>query len=159
MIEKSIDWVTGEVNQGKVTVVIAFLLLIAVIFIFKYDNKLLKGSVIPVCLAITLLGGYGAFQIIQRPQHLENLKELVAKNPTQALQQEIDKSTTDSNAYKVSTKVWAGLAILCLIIGIVVSKEYYRGMAFGFTFLFFVALIGDTILKYRVDTYIRELSS
>lgn len=160
ILQKSTSWVAGEVTHGKISVFIAILLLIGVVFIFKSKNELLRGAIIPLFLMIALYGGYGAMQVIKRPQHLGMVKELYDKNPAQVLKQEIDKSTKDSNAYKlVTTSVWPILLVVCIVLSIFFSKDYYKGMTLGFALLFFSALIGDTILKHRVDIYLKELSS
>jgi len=59
-IDYTNSWVKAKLTQGKIMIGIGFLLLIALYFIFRSQNELLRGAVIPLGLLVLVLIGYGA---------------------------------------------------------------------------------------------------
>ena len=84
-IEYINSWVRAEVLQGKIMIGVGFMLLIAFITVFKSENVLLKGTLIPMGLLLAVLLGYGGYILKSRPAHANTSIELYKKDKTEAI--------------------------------------------------------------------------
>ena len=157
LIDYTSAWVKGEVFQGKIMLTIGILLLICGIYIFKGDNDLLRGTLIPLGLILTLLLGYGGFQTFGRPGHIKKVTSMLSENPSTALAQEHEKATKDDKTYSLLKVVWIVLIIISAGFYLLVSQDYFKGLAIGFLALFLTTLIVDSVLHYRLSIYLEGL--
>lgn len=158
LLEHTKVWVSGEVLQGKIMVVMGIALLIAWIAILRSEHSLLKGSIIPIALMLVVLLGYGGMQVLVRPTHVQKVSTLYAESPEKALEQEVQKANKDNKAYSTLKPIWAILIVLSLVLYFVFPTDYIKGLSIGLAALFLSLLILDTILQHRLGIYVEGMS-
>ena len=157
LLEYTSDWVRGEVYQGKIMLILGSLLAIVAIFIFRYNNELLKGMLIPISVIVLMLIGYGSMQISVRPKHLDEVSEIFKQDTELAVQNELIKATKDDNSYRVVSLVWLICIVILVILYFFFSDYYYKGLIIGGIGLFLSMLIIDSILHQRLGVYLTAL--
>lgn len=158
IINHTTNWVKGDIFQGKIMLTIGILLLIGAVAIFKNNHPILKGTLIPIGLSVLILIGYGSYLAFSRPGHLENVKTVYAENQENAIHQEYEKASKDNKAYSTLKPIWIVLIIISALLFFVFKTDYLKGLSIGLIGLFFVALIVDTMLYYRVKPYLEALT-
>lgn len=157
MLDYTNAWVKGEVFQGKIMLVIGVILLIAAIAIFRSDNTLLRGTLIPLGLMLLIFFGYGGLQTFSRPAHINKVTEVYNENPDKAIEQEVVKAKKDNKLYRNLKMVWVILIALAAILYIFVSTDYFKGLSIGLVALFLTTLTVDSILHYRLKIYLEHI--
>lgn len=153
------NWLKGELLQGKIMIGIGVLIGIVFIGIFRSQNELLRGMLIPLGILIILLLGYGGYILQSRPAHVQQSIALYQSDKNNAVKQEITKHTNDNKAGKTLTKyVYPSLIIVAAIALFLFTSRYYRGMAIGFILLFASTFIIDSGFVNRSDKVIQELT-
>ena len=157
-IEYSTTWAKSEVTQGRIMIGIGLLLLVALYFIFRSNHELLRGAMVPMSLLALVLVGYGGFILQSRPAHSKASIELFQQSPDDAVAQEKMKHINDNKAGKTLMKwVYPSLIILSIVILMLISSFYYKGMALGFVFLFAAIYIMDYGFVSRSDAFLKFL--
>lgn len=158
LIDHTTNWVNGEVAQGKIMLGLGIPVLIGAIMIFRSNHEFLRGSLIPLGLAVSVLCGYGGFQVFGRPPHIKVVAELEAENLSAAKEKELTKSLKDDRIYGMAKKLWAVLIIICALAFFLVSSEYFQGLAVGFMLLFVTMMFVDATLHHRLKVYLDALN-
>ncbi|TLP75637.1 hypothetical protein [Maribacter sp. ACAM166] len=157
LIKHTSNWVSGEVFQGKIMLVLGVIICIGALFILRNNNEILKGMVIPMGLIILILIGYGSMQVIARPKHLDTVSESHTTNPKQALETELIKAMKDDKTYSIVPYIWfVGIAIAAIVF-FLSSQYYYKGLGLGLIGLFLTMLILDATLHHRLAVYLKAL--
>ncbi len=156
-IDYTTNWVKGEVFQGKVMLFIGALVLIAGVAILRGDNSFLRGMLIPMGLVAFALIGYGGFQVVGRPAHLDKVSKIYQESPQKAVEQEYKKAKKDDKTYKNLRVVWAILIIVSAVLYLVVSKDYHKGLSVGLVGMFLSTLLLDSTLHNRLTIYLEGI--
>ena len=157
LIKYTSEWVRGEVFQGKIMLVLGCLLFIAGISIFRSNNELMRGMLIPVGLIVFMLIGYGSMQTIVRPKHIQIVSKMSNGNSKLAIEKEHSKAIKDGNTYRILKVVWSICIVVAVILYFFFSQHYYKGLGIGLIGLFLSMLILDSVLHYRLGVYIKRL--
>ena len=157
-IEYMNSWVKNEITQGKIMIGIGIALLIAFFFILRSQHELLKGTLIPLGLLLVILIGYGSYILQSRPAHAKESILFYKQSEKEAIEKEITKHINDNKAGKSLMRyVYPSLMILAILMLILVSSPYYKGMALGFVLLFLSTYIIDYGFVSRSDAFIKFL--
>lgn len=132
--------------------------MIAGIAIIRNDHVILKGTLIPLGLALVLLMGYGGFLALSRNGHLEQVKSTYAENPEKAIQQEYAKAHKDNKAYSRFKPIWVVLIIVTAVLYLFFKSHYFKGLSLGLMGLFLIVLLIDSLLQYRLKPYYEALT-
>jgi len=152
-------WVKSELAQAKIMIIVGIVLLIILYFIYRSQNELLRGSMIPMVLLLVALIGYGAYIMQSRPAHAKDSIALYEKSKSEGIEKEIAKHTSDNKSGKTLIKfVYPVLIILSAIALFFLSSLYYKGMAIGFIILFVGTFIMDSGFVSRSDAFIKYLN-
>src|SRR5215469_2629031 len=108
-------WVIGETAQGRVMVVAGVLLLIAALLIFRSENVLLRGMMIPLALLVAMNLGYG-YVLVSRPRTSLKTEVAYRQSQTQTVERELNKATNDEKYYKSARPAWAVLTALSALL-------------------------------------------
>jgi ascorbate-specific PTS system EIIC-type component UlaA len=159
LIKHTSNWVSGEVFQGKIMLVLGVIICVGALFILRNNNEILKGMLIPMALIILILIGYGSMQVIVRPKHVDIVSETHKNNPIQALEAELNKANKDDKSYSMAPYFWfVGIAIAAIVF-FLSSQYYYKGLGLGLIGLFLTMLILDATLHHRLVIYLRALKT
>ena len=159
-IEYTNTWTKSEVIQGRIMIGIGILLLFVLYGIFRSQNDLLKGALIPLSLLLLVLIGYGSYILYSRPAHAKESIVLYGKSQTEAIEVEKVKHINDNKAGKMLMKyVYPILIILSASALLIVSSLYYKGMALGFVLLFVSTYIIDNGFVTRSDAFLSFLNT
>lgn len=154
------NWVSSELLQGKIMIGIGILLAIAFIAIFRSENELLRGSLIPLGLLLTVLIGYGGYILQSRPEHAKQNIELYKKSPNEAIEKEIEKHVNDNKAGKTLIRfVYPSIILISALLVFFVSSTFFKGMGLGFTVFAVSAFIIDNGFVTRSDAFIAFLET
>ena len=154
-IEFSNAWAKSEVVQGRIMIGIGILFLIVAYSIFRGQNELLRGALIPLSLFVLVMIGYGSFILYSRPAHSKGCIELYQADQAEALVKEREKHINDNKAGKnLMRYAYPALILLSGVSLFLVSSPYYRGMALGFIVLFVSVYVMDYGFVSRSDAFI-----
>jgi 4-amino-4-deoxy-L-arabinose transferase-like glycosyltransferase len=157
-VEYTNSWVKDELSQAKIMIGIGLILLFVFYSIFKVNNELLKGTLIPLGLLLAVLVGYGSYILTSRPAHAKQSIELYHTDKHNAITQEKAKHINDNKAGKTLIKyIYPGLILVSLIVLILSTSLYYKGLAIGCIFLFASTYIIDNGFVTRSDNFIEFL--
>lgn len=153
-------WEKAELLQGKIIIGIGLLILVAFIGIFRSQNELLRGMLIPFSLLILVLIGYGRYILQSRPTHVKQSISLYEKSTNEAIQKEIEKHTNDNKAGKILIKyVYPSLIIISAVALFLISSLYFKGMVIGFILLFASTFIIDNGFVTRSNKVIEYITT
>ena len=153
-------WAKSEVTQGRVMIGIGILLLVALYSIFRSQNELLKGALIPLTLLTVVLIGYGGYILYSRPAHAKESIALYRSSETEAIAKEKEKHINDNKAGKTLMRfVYPGLMLISVIALFVVPGAYFKGMALGFVLLFASTYVIDNGFVTRSDAFLAFLDT
>ena len=159
-IEYTNTWAKNEVAQGRIMIGIGLLLLFVVYSIFRSQNELLKGALIPLGLLLVVLIGYGIYILYSRPTHAKESIALYQKSETEAIEKEKTKHINDNKAGKTLLKyVYPSILLLSAISLLLVQSPYYKGMALGFALLAIATFIMDYGFVSRSDAFLSFLKN
>lgn len=134
---------------------VGVILLVALYCIYRSQNELLRGGIIPLALLLILLIGYGSYILYSRPAHATASIVAYKEDPKKALVAEKTKHITDNKTGKTLTKyVYPALIILSALALFFVASLYSKGMALGFIFLFSATYVIDSGFVSRSDSFI-----
>lgn len=156
-IEYTNAWAKSEVLQGKIMIGIGIALAIAFAAIFRSENLLLKGSLIPLGLLLAILLGYSSYMLYSRPAHAKEVIGLYQKSPEEAVKQATAKHINDNKSGKILGKTYPILMLISVIALMLVSTPYYKGMALGFLLLFISTFVIDNGFVTRSDAFLSFL--
>lgn len=156
--EQISKWATGDALQGKLMILVGAVALVSSIIIFRGDNSILKGMLIPLGLVILIGLGYGSFLGFTREAHASKAIEMYQKNPEMAISQEFKKAQTDDGNYTMIKKLWPILMIISAVLLFFFHGDYARGLLIGFLLVFVIGLILDTLLHQRLQPYLNFLN-
>jgi len=158
-IEYANNWAKSEVAQGRIMIGIGIILLLVFYSIFRSQNELLRGALIPLGLLLLVLIGYGSFILYSRPAHAKASIILYEKSKAEAIEKEKAKHINDNKAGKTLLKyVYPILMIISVIALFLVPSQYYKGMALGFVLLFLSIYIIDNGFVSRSDAFLSFLN-
>lgn len=159
-IEYSNTWAKSEVTQGRIMIGIGILLLAVLFAIFRSQNELLKGAMIPLSLLTVVLIGYGSYILYSRPAHARESIAMYQSSEADAIASEKEKHINDNKAGKTLMKfVYPGLMLLSVIALFLVPNPYYKGMALGFVLLFLSTYVMDNGFVSRSDAFLTYLDT
>lgn len=159
-VEYTNVWAKDEVIQGRIMIGVGIILLFVLYAIFRSQNELLKGSLIPFVLLILVLIGYGSYILYSRPAHAQESITLYQSSKTEAIEKEKSKHINDNKAGKTLIKyVYPSLIIIAAISLFFLGSPYYKGMAVGFVLLFVSTYIMDNGFVSRSDAFISFLEN
>lgn len=151
-------WLKGELLQGKVMITVGILLLFAVIGIFRSQHELLRGSLIPLILLLTVLIGYGGYILQSRTAHVEQSTAMYKTSSVDAVKKEIEKHRSDNKAGNTLMKIYPVLAIIAIIAVMLLPSVFYKGLALGLAFMFLSTYVIDYGFVSRSNTVIESIS-
>lgn len=159
-IEYANNWAKSEVTQARIMIGIGVLLLVSFIAIIKNQNELLRGTLIPLGLLLTVLIGYGVYILYSRPAHVKQSISFYQQSEKEAISKEQAKHINDNKAGKILMKyVYPSLLLLSVLALILLKTPYYKGMALGFALLFISTYIIDYGFVSRSDAFLSFLST
>ena len=159
-IEYINSWSRAEVLQGKIMISIGLLFLTTFIAISRGEHELLRGTLLPLGLLITILIGYGGYILYSRPAHAKESIALYQTAQVEAIQQERAKHINDNKAGKTLMKfVYPSLILLATLALSFIPAPFYKGMALGFIALFVSTFIIDNGFVTRSDSFISFLDT
>ena len=136
------------------------LVLLVIYGIFKGQNQLLKGAMIPFALLLVVLIGYGGYILYSRPAHATQSIRQFEQSETDAVVMEIEKHTNDNKAGKFLMKyVYPSLILISVIALFLFNKPYYQGCALGFILLFAATFVIDYGFVSRSDAFLNYLAT
>lgn len=157
-IEYTNSWARAEVFQARIMIGIGIALAVVFYIIFKSQNELLKGTLVPLGLLVAVLVGYGGYITYSRPAHATQSIALYQKSQPEAIKKEKAKHINDNKAGKTLLKfVYPILMLLSVIALLLVSKHYYKGLALGLIVLFVSTYIMDNGFVSRSDAFLNFL--
>ncbi|MDC1068976.1 DUF2178 domain-containing protein [Candidatus Kapabacteria bacterium] len=157
-IEYTYSWVKSEATQGKIMIFIGVLLLVAFVGIIRSHNELLRGTLIPMTLLLTICIGYGGYILYSRPAHVKQSITLYQQSEKEAIEKEQTKHINDNKAGKTLMKIYPILILVSIIALLFVANPYYKGMAIGFAVLFIAFYVIDFGFVSRSDAFLSFLS-
>ena len=157
LIKHTSEWAMVNAIQGKLMLAFGLVLAVVVFFILKGENPILKGMLIPVVLATLINLGYGGFLTYSRPHHAPKTAEIANTSVANAVNQELVKARRDDWNYTMIKRVWPVIILVCAILMLFVSQEYYRGLIIGFIGFGFYGLVIDSMLHYNLKPYLNTL--
>jgi len=153
-------WAKSEVTQGRIMIGIGILLVVVFYFIFRSQNELLKGTLIPLGLLILLLIGYGGVIMNSRPAHAKESISIYEKSKAEAVEKEKTKHINDNKSGKMLLKYVYPILILLSVIGLFfIPSQHYKGMALGFILLFVSTYIMDNGFVSRSEAFLIFLNN
>lgn len=159
LIEHTSEWALGDALQGKIMLFSGILAVTAMFFIFKGDNGVLKGMMIPLGLLALIALGYGGFLTFGRPAHIEKVRVMYQEDPAATVAAELKKAETDHRNYTVIKYVWPVLMAISALLLLVFKSEYQQGLLMGLLILFIYGMILDTFLHHKLSPYLEVLRS
>ena len=159
-IEYTNAWAKSEVSQGRIMIGIGTLLLFALYGIFRSQNELLKGALIPLGLLLIVLIGYGSYILYSRPAHATESIALYQKYGTEAIEKEKIKHISDNKTGKTLIKyVYPVFMVISTIALFFLQNQYHKGMALGFLLLFVSTYAMDSGFVSRSDAFLSFLNN
>ena len=161
IVEQVNLWAKGDALQGKIMFGLGIVVAICLIGIFKADNSILKGMIIPLSLLLLANLGYGVFLAGTRVNHAIMVTQNYEGNPQEVISKELVKAERDNKNYSAAKPIWAVLILLSLGMYFFIDREYYKGLSIGIMVLCVALIIIDTMLHHRLKPYLetlRELS-
>jgi len=158
LIQYTSEWVKGEINQGKILIIIGVISLIVSVFIFKGTNEILRGMLIPLGLLGIMFLGYGVFQAFGKESHLTKVTESYKENTQNTIQKEYEFAQKGDKSFTRLKPIWALLIVVSVALYFIVSKDYFKGLAIGLMVLFLSTLILDSVMHYRLKTYLKGIT-
>ncbi|MEL6674936.1 MAG: hypothetical protein AAFR61_22200 [Bacteroidota bacterium] len=159
-LEYTNTWAKSEVTQGRIMIGIGILLLVALYGIFRSQNELLKGALIPLTLLLVVLIGYGGYILYSRPAHAKESIARYTSAKTEAIAKEKEKHINDNKAGKTLMKfVYPSILLLAALGLFFLPSPYYKGMALGFGLLAISTYIIDNGFVTRSDAFIAYLDT
>jgi len=153
-------WVQREVTQGKIMIGVGILLLFVFYSIFRSQNELLKGALIPLSLLLLILIGYGSYILYSRPAHAKESIELYEKSKSEAIEKEKLKHINDNKVGKTLIRyVYPILILLSGLSLLILSNPYHKGIAIGSILLFVSIYIIDNGFVSRSDSFLSFLNT
>jgi len=151
-------WVKSELMQGRIMIGLGILLLVVFIAIFRSNNDLFRGALIPLGLLLVLLIGYGGYILQSRPAFASNSIEQFENSKEEAIVQTREKHINDNKAGKTLTKmVYPALMLAAVIALFFVTAPFYKGLALGFILLFVATYVIDSGFISRSDAFVEYL--
>lgn len=157
IIQYTTQWVKGEVTQGRIAVGLAILSFIGFLYFTNFQQSFFKGMILPIILIQLVLIGYGGFQIVKRPKHIDKVIQEAKSEPIETIKNELKKAQKDDKTYTKLIPTWGILFVISLILFFVLKNDFWRGMSLGFVIWFCVAFIFDTFLHQRLKIYLKAL--
>ncbi len=159
-IEYTNTWAKTEVTQGRIMVGIGILLLFVFYCIFRSQNELLRGSLIPLGLLLVVLIGYGGYILYSRPSHAKESIAFYKKSNEEAIEKEKIKHLNDNKTGSMLLRyIYPILIIISALALLIVQHPYYKGMTLGFVLLFVATYIIDHGFVSRSDDFISFLNN
>ena len=159
-IEYTNTWVQREVTQGRIMIGVGILILFFFYSIFRSQNELLKGALIPLGLLLVILIGYGSYILYSRPAHAKESIALYKKSKPDAIEKEKIKHLNDNKTGKTLLRyVYPVLMIIAAIALLFFSSPQYKGMAIGFALLFASTYVIDYGFVSRSDAFLSFLNT
>lgn len=112
---------------------------------------------IPVCLLFVVNIGYGGYLLYSRPKHVSLAEKQFQLSPKKAFDFELQKAKADDKSFSTLKYVWGVCTILFVALYFFISRDYYKGLSFGFALLFFGFLIIDSFFHQRLKIYLETL--
>lgn len=134
--------------------IVGVIIIFATYGIWRSDNDLLRGMLIPLALLIVILIGYGAYILYSRPAHARDSIALYQTSTQDAIAKERTKHITDNKVGNTLLRTYPILMLLSVLVLIFVNDPHYKGMAIGFAFLFAAAFIIDSGFVSRSNAFI-----
>lgn len=157
VITHTAQWVNGEVLQGKITIALSIILALALFYFLNFQQSFHKGLMIPVSLYLLVLLGYGMFQVMQRPAHIEIVKQGMQSNPQGTITSELEKAQKDYKAYSTVKVVWVVMIVLLGLLLFVIKNDFWKGISIGFIIFFIGMFVFDSFLHHRLKPYLSAL--
>jgi len=159
-IEYTNTWAKSEVTQGRIMIGIGFVLLFVLYYIFRSQNELLRGTLIPLGLLLIVLVGYGSYILYSRPAHAKESIAQYQQSKKEAIEKEKIKHINDNKAGKTLIKyVYPILMLVSVLALLLVPNQYYKGMAIGFVLLFVSTYMMDNGFVSRSDAFLSFLNN
>lgn len=143
------DWVKGELLQAKLMLFIGTIILLCVIYSFKSNDQFLSGLTSPLVLTVVALIGYGGFIIPDRNKRLSKIEIELNKEAAQIISEEKKKIEEGIATCKITIKVWGVIVIAGIILFLLFSNSYYKGLAIGIIILGLSLLLIDVFIDNR----------
>lgn len=151
-------WLKSELIQGRIMIVGGIVLLFLSYVIYRGQNELLKGALIPLALLWMVLIGYGGYILYSRPVHVNNSIALYKKSESEGIKAERAKHIKDNNAGNPLLKyVYPSLMLLMVLALFFTKNDYYKGMELGFILLFLIIYCIDYGFVSRSNAFITFL--
>jgi len=154
-IEYTNNWAKSEVTQGRIMIGISIVLLFVLYYLFRSQNELLRGTLMPLGLLLIVLVGYGSYILYSRPAHAKESITQYQQSKKETIEKEKTKHINDNKAGKMLIKyVYPILMLVSVLALLLVPNQYYKGMALGFLLLFVSTYIMDNGFVSRSDAFL-----
>jgi beta-lactamase regulating signal transducer with metallopeptidase domain len=159
IITHTTQWVNGEVVQGKITIALSIVIAVVLFYFLNFQQAFHKGLMIPISLYLLVLLGYGAFQVTQRPRHIETVSQGLKNNPKETITAEWEKAQKDNKTYATVKIIWVVMIVILGILFFVLKAELWKGISLGFIIFFIGMFIFDGFLHHRLKSYLSALKT
>jgi len=158
-VEYITSWVAKELLQARIMIGLGVLLFIAVLWIIKGNNELLRGALLPLGLLLLVLIGYGGYILQSRPAHAESSVALYEESITEAVEAESAKHINDNKMGNTLLRIYPILMLVSAVALMFVATPFLKGMAAGFILLFLSIYVIDTGFVTRSNAFISYLQA
>ncbi len=159
LITHTTQWVNGEVLQGKITIALSIIFALVLFYFLKFQQSFHKGLMIPISLYLLVLLGYGMFQVMQRPAHIETVKQGMQNNPQGTITAELEKAQKDDKTYSTVKIVWVVMIVILGLLFFILKNDFWKGISIGFIIFFIGMFIFDSFLHQRLKPYLSVLET
>ena len=143
------EWAEGELMQAKIMIVISIMLLIATFFLYKSDNEMVNGMLIPMGLTIIVLLGYGGFMFQDRNKRISKIENEYEQTSAVSISKEERKIEEGIASCKITIRVWYALIVVGICLFFFFNQPYYKGVGLGVAFLGIAFLLMDVSIDKR----------
>lgn len=145
----------GDVLQAKLMLLCSIICFVVIFIGFRTGNAIFKGTIIPVFIIAALYAVFGVLSIKNYQNRIDSLTERYETSPQTTLEQEHSRAEKEIAGYNgVITKTWPIIMIVGLVLFLVVTKDFVRGLGLGLMLFSLLATIGDLALQTRLEQYL-----
>jgi len=151
------SWLAGETFQGRTMLAFGVVAIGALVLVLRSQEPLLRGMLVPLCLLLALLLGYGGLVAFGRSARVEKVVSAYAEKPEETIAAEISKHEKDLNFCELLKKIYPVLIILAAVMVLLAPTPYWKGLGVGLVLLFLATYLVDTGFALRSSRILEAL--
>jgi len=151
------QWLSGEIYQGRAMIALGLVVAAALLLVFRSQAPLLRGMIIPLCLLLVLLLGYGGAVAFGRQARVAEVTATYAESPAEVVAAEVAKHEKDARYCGLLMKVYPFLMIVGVLLLVLVSSPYIKGVGLGLVLLFCATYLVDSGFHSRSTRMLEAL--